>query len=218
MVTEPFRPLRDDVRAAIRERIVRGDYAPGTRLVERAIAGDLGVSRVPVREALHSLVREGFAVDRATRGIEVRQYDAAQIAELTEVAGALEVVLVRQIASAERPTDLEPIRAVLGEASEALDDGDHDAAVAANARFHEALVEVGHGGIVGEILDGLTERRRWLLRQHTDPAIVHREHVDLYDALAAADSERAVAIIEAHARDSVVRAVSAMEHVAEVGS
>ncbi|WP_370616791.1 GntR family transcriptional regulator [Mumia sp. Pv 4-285] len=210
MTAEPFRPLRDDVRSAVRERIVRGDYAPGTRLVERAIASDLGVSRVPVREALHALVREGFAVDRATRGIEVRQYDTAQIAELTQVSGALEGVLVRRLASDAPTADLEPLRLVLDEAADALGLGDLDAAVAANARFHEVLVEIDPGSIVGEILDGLTERRRWLLRQHTDPATVHHEHADLYAALVAGDAERAVAIVDAHARDSAVRAVSSM--------
>ena len=53
---DDFVPLRDRVRDEIRQRIIDGDYAPGCRIVERDLADQLGVSRVPIREALaHSL-------------------------------------------------------------------------------------------------------------------------------------------------------------------
>ena len=67
-----------------------GAIVPGARLVERNLAAELGVSRVPVREALRDLVAEGYAVDRATRGIAVRDYPAAEIDELFEIREALE--------------------------------------------------------------------------------------------------------------------------------
>ena len=73
------RPLRTTVRDRIRREIVSGAIVPGARLVERNLAAELGVSRVPVREALRDLVAEGYAVDRATRGIAVRDYPAADI-------------------------------------------------------------------------------------------------------------------------------------------
>ena len=91
--TEPA--LRATVRDRIRLRIVDGTIAPGARLVERNLAVELGVSRVPVREALRDLVAEGYAIDRATRGIAVRDYPAAEIDELFEIRAALEGVLLR---------------------------------------------------------------------------------------------------------------------------
>ncbi|WP_262851164.1 GntR family transcriptional regulator [Mumia quercus] len=203
-----FRPLREEVRDELRSRITSGTYAPGTRLVERTIASELGVSRVPVREALQALVLEGFAEDRLTRGIAVRSYDAAQIADLAQVGGALEAVLVRRLATYARPSDLAPLRDVLDEAAFVIGAGDVPAAVAANARFHEVLQELGRGTIVGEVLTTIGERRRWLMRQHTDPAPIHAEHEALYAALVAADVEGAVALVEAHARGSVVHAVT----------
>ena len=204
-----FRPLRDDVRDAIRERIITGVHAPGSRLVERAIAADLGVSRIPVREALQALVSEGFAVDRATRGIAVRAYDDAEIAELADVGAALESVLV---GSMPLHTDaLTRLRAVLDEAETALDAGDLTAAVAANGRFHEVLAALGEGTIAHEVFATVAERRRWLLAQHSDPGPILAEHVELYDALVAGDRAKARAITEKHARTTVAHALRTRE-------
>jgi DNA-binding GntR family transcriptional regulator len=77
--------LRALVRDKIRRRIVDGRVPPGARLVERNLAAELGVSGVPVREALRDLVAEGYAVNRATRGIAVRSYPEPEIDELFEI-------------------------------------------------------------------------------------------------------------------------------------
>ncbi|WP_313404909.1 GntR family transcriptional regulator [Aeromicrobium sp.] len=203
-----FRPLREDVRDQIRERIVGGSYAPGSRLVERVIAADLGVSRVPVREALQALVLEGFAVDRDTRGIAVRTYDAREIAELAGVGAALERVLVgRLVADSVTGESLAPLRAVLDEARAAIDRGDLEAAVSANGRFHDVLASLGEGTMAHEVLAIVSQRRRWLLTQHTDPAPIHAEHVELFEAIASGDRERAQQVAEDHARTTIENAL-----------
>lgn len=213
MPTPPtaFRPLREDVRAQLRERIVSGAYAPGSRLVERTIAADLGVSRVPVREALQALVREGFAVDRDTRGIAVRAYDPDEIAELAEVGAALERVLVGRVVDTAGADQVAMLRAVLDEAGAAIDRGDTAAAVAANGWFHDALAALGEGTIAHEVLSAVSQRRRWLLAQHTDPAPIHAEHVALVDAIEQGDRARAQQITEDHARTTVEHALGTRE-------
>lgn len=211
MPTAPvsYRPLRDDVRDQIRDRIVDGTHPPGSRLVERAIAADLGVSRIPVREALQALVLEGFAVDRDTRGIAVRTYDAREIAELAGVGAALERVLVGQVVDDVTPERLEPLRAVLDEAQAAIERGDVAAAVAANGRFHDVLATLGEGTMAHEVLAIVSQRRRWLLAQHTDPAPIHAEHVELFEAIASGDRVRAQQITEDHARTTIENALRA---------
>ena len=211
-----FRPLRTDVRSAIRDRIVVGDYAPGERLVERRIAAELDVSRVPVREALHGLVREGFAVDRATRGIAVRSYDAAEIAELAQVGAALESVLVCRLAETGPGDHLDRLADVLAVAGRAVADDDQPSAVQANAEFHAALEALAADTIVGEVLDTVGARRRWLLRQHADPAAIHAEHVQLYEAITSGNPELAVRIIGEHAATSISHAVAMAERDAHL--
>lgn len=202
-----FRPLRDDVRDLIRERIIDGSHAPGSRLVERTIAAELGVSRIPVREALQALVIEGFAVDRQTRGIAVRSYQPAQLVELADVGAALERVMIGSIASTADRTGLASLQTVLDDAQSAIDRDDRGAAVAANVRFHDVLGELGAGTIAHEVLMIVAQRRRWLLSQHIDAASIHAEHVELYEAIAAGDRPRAEQIAENHAQSTIAHAL-----------
>lgn len=198
--TTDYQPLRGDVSARIRERIVDGTYASGSRLVERTIAADLGVSRVPVREALHTLVREGFAVERTTGGIAVRAYDDEEIDELFDVRAALEGLLVEQLTG--RSLDLSPLRESLDEAWRCLDAGDKPGALVANAQFHEVMASLGRGALVRQLLSDLDQRMRWLLRQHTDPAAIHAEHRELVEAIESGDVAQAREVNGRHLRTS----------------
>jgi DNA-binding GntR family transcriptional regulator len=179
--------LRTAVGDALRGLIVRGELPPGARLVERKLADRLGVSRVPVREALRDLEAQGYAVTRPTRGIQVREYSAAEVDELFEIRAALEAILLRRATGGVSPDAAERLRACLADTAADLAAGDRAAAVAGNARFHQVLTEVAAGPQLRSLLDGLGERMRWLLTQHGDPAAIHLEHVALLDAVLAGD-------------------------------
>jgi DNA-binding GntR family transcriptional regulator len=195
-------PLRASVRDRIRLQIIDGTLSPGGRLVERNLAAELGVSRVPVREALRDLVAEGYAIDRATRGIEVRGYPAADIDELFEIRAALETVLLRHALNGLPAGGEAALRDCLMQAEAALNAGNDAAAVAANAHFHEVLADVAAGPMLREMLLGIRDRMRWLLRQHGDPAEIHAEHEQLLDAIVSASTpagrERAEALFRQH--------------------
>ena len=186
------------MRDRIRQRIVDGMIAPGSRLVERNLAVELGVSRVPVREALRDLVAEGYAVDRATRGIAVRDYPAAEIDELFEIRAALEGVLLRNAVNGLPAAGETALRVCLDKTQAALDIGDLAAAVAGNASFHEVLAEVSAGPMLREMLLGIRDRMRWLLRQHANPAEIHAEHLDLLAAIVCGDRPHAEELFRQH--------------------
>lgn len=172
----------------MRSLIVDGELRPGARLVERALADRLGVSRVPVREALRDLVAEGYAVNRATGGIAVRDYPADDVAELFEIRSALESVLLRRATDGLSPAAAGQLRACLDATGRALASGDRAGAVVGNARFHDVLADVAAGPLLRGLLEGVRERMRWLLRQHDDPGAVHAEHVALLEAILAGDA------------------------------
>ncbi|HYJ80122.1 MAG TPA: GntR family transcriptional regulator [Longimicrobiaceae bacterium] len=88
-------PLREQVHHAIVGRILREDLAPGSRLSDSVLAGQLGVSRTPVREALLRLEREGFLDVDIGRGFFVKPLLAAEVREVYPILWTLEVLALR---------------------------------------------------------------------------------------------------------------------------
>ncbi len=195
-------PLRGAVRDELRRRIIDGALPPGARLVERSLADELDVSRVPVREALRDLVAEGYAVTRPTRGIAVRSYPAAEIEELFEIRSALESVLVDRAVTGLPADGVARLRDSLVPARTALAAGDLAAAIEANARFHEALEDVAAGPLLRGLLTGIRDRMRWLLRQHSDPRAIAAQHEALVEAIVTGDRAEADRLLGDHLRSS----------------
>lgn len=81
LAVTPYRPLSEVVYSKLREAIYEGTLGPGQRLVQADLARKLGVSRIPVREALHRLSEEGLVVCRPHKGATVRRPIASELQE-----------------------------------------------------------------------------------------------------------------------------------------
>jgi len=186
------------VTRRIRDDILDGVRAPGSKLVERDLAADLGVSRVPVREALKALVAEGLVTPRPRTWAIVREFTPADVADLNEVRSALEVLTFRLAANRRTREGLERLRAVLESERAAARAGDPHRARRAAADFHEIVTSIAGNDLLFEIDGLLRSRIRWLLVQHEDVDRVAVEHEALYDAIAQRDVARASTLILAH--------------------
>ena len=155
--------------------------------MERHLADRLGVSRVPVREALQQLAREGLAEERPTRGMVVSRLSEDDIDALFEVRDALEGVMCRRAAAADEVAFAHLDEAVRRTAA-ALDRGDVAAAVESNAAFHEALVGLA-GPVLASVMEPVAGRMRWLLSQHEDPAAMNADHEAIAQALRDRDED-----------------------------
>lgn len=101
-----------DVEDFIARWIFSGTLAAGDRIDLDAIAGELGVSRIPVREALAALEREGLVSTEFYRGFRVSPLDAAVIHESFELYGLLASLAVRQVTGAADQAELDRLAAV----------------------------------------------------------------------------------------------------------
>jgi DNA-binding GntR family transcriptional regulator len=182
----------------IRDEILDGVRKPGSRLVERDLAADLGVSRVPVRDALKTLVSEGLVTPRPRTWAIVREFTPADVADLNEVRSALEVLTFRLAANRRTREGLERLRAVLDTELAAARAGDALRARHAAADFHETVTAIAGNDLLFEIDGLLRSRIRWLLVQHENFEQVAAEHEALYDAIAQRDVARASTLILAH--------------------
>ncbi|MER6605615.1 GntR family transcriptional regulator [Streptomyces sp. NPDC000927] len=193
-----FEPESERVTRQLRDQIIDGARAPGSRLVERELAAELGVSRLPIREALRALVTEGLVTPRPRTWAVVREFTPTDIADLDEVRTALETLTFRLAAQRRTRAGLAKLRADLDAELSAAHEGDAVRARRAAADFHETVTSLADNELLNELGGTLRSRMRWLLGQHDDLVEVAEEHEDLYEAIADRDVPRVEELVMKH--------------------
>ncbi len=127
------------IYSLLRESIRKGEYPPGTRLKETQIAAELGVSRTPVREAIHKLERDGFVIMIPGKGAYVRGYDPEKLKELMEVRSLLEGYAAGLAAERCSEEFFDRLEGILGEFKDAVSKGDLPRYIKLATEFHEAI-------------------------------------------------------------------------------
>ena len=136
--------LPQQVADLLRRRLVEGELSPGSKLNERMLCEQLGVSRTPLREALKLLTAEGLISFQPNRGATVTQLSLTELAETFPVMGVLEALAGELAASHASGTDLIELRQLHDEIVRKYEKQDLKSYFAANQRFHERLVEAAH--------------------------------------------------------------------------
>lgn len=179
-------PLREGVYEALLELITNRDLPPGQHLVESELAEQLGVSRQPVREALQRLSMEGWVDLRPGYGAFVHQPTASEADQLFAVRGLLETESARLAARNATEEGLAALRELLEVGVAALDRGDTEGAVEANAELHRRITELSGNAVLAELAGQVARRVRWY---HTSVADFRGrsawdEHAQIIEAIA----------------------------------
>lgn len=133
--------LREQALIALREAIVMGNLEPGSHLAEVRLAGDLGISRGTLREALRQLEQEGLAVTDGRGKLHVRSLDERTIRDAFRVRAALESLAARTVAdlpAAPKASAMEALEAALEAMATAENESLH-ARLEADVDFHRTL-------------------------------------------------------------------------------
>ncbi len=157
------RNLGSDVYSILWDRILDRELHPGEKLSDLRLSEELGVSRTPVREALHRLVQDGIVIAEPNRGFFVASYDPSDIKEIYELRAALESFGLRSTARSVSPEQFKWTLEELGRVEELLRTAEDDAArtEAANAfleadrGFHVLLTEHSGNRRLISMLSGL---------------------------------------------------------------
>ncbi|MBC7268709.1 MAG: GntR family transcriptional regulator [Streptomyces sp.] len=193
-------PLRDRVYEALLELITTRALQPGQHLVESELAGHLGVSRQPVREALQRLNTEGWVDLRPAQGAFVHEPTEEEADQLLTVRTLLEAEAARLAAANATKDGIDALEALLHEGLEAVAEDDVDAAVALNARFHAKIMELAGNAVLAELAAQVDRRVRWyytpVARQRGHQSWV--EHRDLIAAIVARDEQSATRLMREH--------------------
>ena len=196
------RTMVEQAAEAVVAAAARGAFLPGDRLVEAEIARDLGISRVPVREALRLLESQGIVVSTPYKGMRLMQVTNAGVAELTRVRTALESLALREIVAAGGgETRLAASRRAAAVYEAQLAGGDLAAIVGADVVFHGEICRASGNAVLHALWSSLARQLAvvWGLGQgvRQSDAVV-AEHRQLLDCLAKGDSAGAQAALEAH--------------------
>lgn len=203
-------PLNQVVADAIRERILAGEFAPGERLAEERLSAELGVSRMPVREALRKLAAEGVVTIEPRRGAWVTEYSAQQLQELVEVRATLESLNAKLAARRKDPRQIAQLQKILAAGSRITEKTQLAVIQENNARFHEALEAVAGNGVLSSIVRSLRDRTALVFARQSRSRVRQnwQEHAAIVRAVIAGDGERAARLAARH----VYNAAELAEH------
>ena len=148
--------IRRKVHPHLREQILSGKIGPNERLIETRIAQDIGTSRTPVREALHSLEMEGLIESIPRVGYKVRPISGEEAAEIYEISCLIEVLAIRWAMEKGRDRLLKALRNNIDIAQERLASGDLAAFVDLDAQFHEMIARLSGGKRLLELAQTLS--------------------------------------------------------------
>ncbi|MER7046343.1 GntR family transcriptional regulator [Streptomyces jumonjinensis] len=213
--------LRDQVYLEARERIIDGRYPSGRRVVERELADELGVSRIPVREALQRLESEGFITVQARRGAFVAPLGPAEAADFFDIRERLEALAASLAALRADRDGLRTLEKLLERARRAA--GSPRRArelVSIHADFHRQIVVMSGNPLLQDLmapLDGRLRRLFSLTSEPTDGAVMCGEHERLYAAIREGDAPAAERIARGHVagtREAAMRLLAAAESAA----
>ncbi|MFC9121428.1 GntR family transcriptional regulator [Streptomyces sp. NPDC057067] len=200
-------------REAVLQRIVDRRYAQGARLVEREVAEELSMSRVPVREALRALVAEGLLELLPHSGVRVRRLEHTDVEHLYEVWEPLAVQASRLAAravAAGRTDGLAVLEAALRQAESAAASDEGTREVAAHTAFHEGVVAMSGNPLLARTMEQLSWQLRLLFGMREEPAHMRAQHAEMFRHISAGDVEAAVACTLLHVRDSRVVALRSL--------
>lgn len=186
---------------AIREGIILGTYPPGNRLRERELSEEIGVSRVPVREALRNLEFQGFVEILARRGAVVRKMSVNDVDELFDLRCALEPLAAGAAARHYAIGSPHPgLDQAIKNADIATASKDAQSIVVANAEFHTELINAARHRMLRDTMPAILARTRWLFAQtaNRNADAQSREHHQVYEAIRSGEVRLAEASMLAH--------------------
>ena len=146
----------------IRHAILSGGLKPGTRLIEQELSEKMGISRLPIREALTSLEREGLVTVEPYKGAFVRPFSEEEIEELYAMRSLLEVYALQLAMTSNREALEKQLRAIVGKMKEesALTQG---SMVLLDFKFHEAICSLSRNATLYKLWNVLAVRIQMFL-------------------------------------------------------
>ena len=194
------KPTPEEVTRRLRDAIGQGRLRPGLRLTQEELAARMGVSRMPVREALRRLESEGLITTLPNCGARVAALTAAELAEIYEMRVALETLAIRAAAPLYPSTLFAELRDLLVRMDDGVDDVQDFLIL--NKRFHDRLYGCADRPILLQTIENLRLRsdRYLALFSVTEASTGHAQddHWAILRAIERGDLPAACSVLTRH--------------------
>ncbi len=199
------------VQQEIERAILVGEYEPGSKLIEAALAEKMGVSRGPVREAFRMLEEAGLVRNEKNRGVFVRDIPIDEAVEIFDLRAAMDELVGRQLAKNISPAQLKEIKGLVDSMEKAVKAEDAYNYHLLNLKFHDRLVEMAGNrkltAIYRKLIKELSLFRRLNLADGWLMPISANEHRQIVKAIASGDADAAGRAMSDHVIESKERTI-----------
>jgi DNA-binding GntR family transcriptional regulator len=203
----PIRPIKKEnlgsqVFEQIKGMILRGEIPPGRRIIESEIALSMGISRTPVREAVHKLEAEGFLTPLPKGGYAVRGLTISDIEDTFDIRSILESFAGYLAAMRHTEDELIPLELKIDEFQRYLDRGDLKKLTRVNTEFHEALYELSRSPRLIKMIHGLRDEiyflRKIILNSEEMARSSNRDHRKIIEAIKQREAKKVERQLKEH--------------------
>jgi len=207
-------------QSELERRIISGEIAAGAKLNEVDVAGALGVSRGPVREAFRALSQAGLVRVEKNRGVFVRQVSLDEANEYYEVRAALEGLIGRLAARRIAIDEIEQLRGLVRRMHQVQKGGRPEDYFVLNVEFHDGLARAARNNALlanyRSVVNQLDlYRRATISRSAENIPLSTQEHEAIVEAVAARDEARAEALLTEHVLVSRARLHASLSTVSQ---
>ncbi|GAA3967297.1 GntR family transcriptional regulator [Actinomadura viridis] len=203
----------------LRDKIVEGTLRPGQRIFQEAIAEQLGLSRIPVRDALRQLESEGLVRLVPNSPARVAELDPAEFTEIYEMREHLEPLAVERSAPNLTDEQLDRIHRLSEQIENSWDDSER--VLKLDRDFHLASMQAARMPRLLRLVEDFWNSSQHFRRAYretvgeSDIAVIRAEHFLLVDALDSRDGKQAAQIARNHIRRTRVRLGGRLEAMSE---
>lgn len=205
-MTLVIRTLSDQLVNLVRDRILSGLVAPNSAIRQDALAGELGISKIPLREALARLEQEGLVQSQANRGFFVRGLTTAEAEEVYALRLKLEPDAIAMASERATEADHQAALGTLATLYQVTDEGGEGVG-AFNRAFHLALLRPSGQMITVNILERLHVLSERYVRKHLEPLgrdeRANEEHRQMIDAWVSRDLKTLRTLTAAHIQQTL---------------
>ena len=196
------KPLREIVYEELKRQILKGEIAPGHRMMEVELADDMGVSRTPVREAIRKLELEGLVTMIPRRGAEVAQITEKSMNDVLEVRRAMDALCVELACDRITPEELQDLKKACDTFEAAVKTDDIKQIAQADVALHDIIVQATGNQRLIQLVNNLSEQmyryRFEYIKDFSQHERLVEEHKVIYESIVKKDKETASNMAKVH--------------------